>query len=58
MSLLNWGIVALIISLFAGAVGFSGSAKSAATIAKIIFGFFLLLALSLFVLIVLGVSSG
>ena len=49
MDLLMWAIIALVVSLIAGALGFSGVAAGAATIAKIMFGIFLLLALLLFI---------
>ncbi|MBW3625113.1 MAG: DUF1328 domain-containing protein [Armatimonadetes bacterium] len=49
-------IGALIISLIAGALGFTGVARGAATVAKWIFGFFLVIALILFLLFALGIS--
>ncbi|MDQ3812981.1 MAG: DUF1328 domain-containing protein [Armatimonadota bacterium] len=57
MGFLEWAIMALIVSLVAGALGFTGVARGAATIAKVLFGIFLFIALVLFVLIVLGVSA-
>ena len=56
MSLLFWAIVALIVSLIAGGLGFSGVAAGSAMIAKLLFGVFLLIALVLFVLVMLGVG--
>jgi uncharacterized membrane protein YtjA (UPF0391 family) len=56
MDLLGLAILALIISLVAGAMGFGGVAAGAATIAKILFGIFLFLALLLFLLVALGIS--
>lgn len=48
---LMWGaIIALGIAIVAGALGFSGRA---ATIAKVVFGIFLVLAIALFILAVL-----
>jgi uncharacterized membrane protein YtjA (UPF0391 family) len=41
--MLKWAIISLIISLVAGALGFTGVARGAATIAKILFGIFLVL---------------
>lgn len=54
MDLLTWAIVAFVISLIAGAMGFSGVARGAATAARIFFGIFLVIALILLVLAVLG----
>lgn len=56
MDLLGWAIVAFVISLIAGALGFGGVARGAATIAKVLFGIFLVIALILLVLALLGVS--
>jgi uncharacterized membrane protein YtjA (UPF0391 family) len=41
--MLKWAIIFLVISLIAGALGFSGVARGAATIAKVLFGIFLIL---------------
>jgi uncharacterized membrane protein YtjA (UPF0391 family) len=57
MSLLGWAIVALVVSLIAGGLGFSGVAQGAATIAKILFGIFLVIAILLFVFVVLGIGA-
>ena len=56
MDLLWWAIIALVISIIAGALGFGGVATGAATVAKVLFGVFLLLALLLFVLVLLGIG--
>ncbi len=56
MDLLQWAIVAFVISLIAGALGFTGVARGASTVAKWLFGGFLLIALILVILVVLGVS--
>ena len=56
MDLLMWAVIALIVSVVAGALGFSGVAKGAGMIAKVLFGIFLIIALILFVMIVLGVG--
>jgi uncharacterized membrane protein YtjA (UPF0391 family) len=39
--MLKWALIFLVVSLVAGALGFSGVARGAATIAKILFGIFL-----------------
>ena len=54
--MLELAIGALIVSLIAGALGFTGVARGAAAVAKVIFGLFLILALLLFLLIMLGVG--
>jgi uncharacterized membrane protein YtjA (UPF0391 family) len=41
--MLKWAIIFLVISLIAGALGFTGVARGAATIAKVLFGIFLVL---------------
>ena len=56
MDLLFWAIIALVVSLVAGGLGFTGVAAGAGTIAKILFGIFLLIALVLFLLVLLGVG--
>ncbi len=56
MDLLVWAIIALVISLVAGGLGFSGVARGAATIAKILFALFLVIAIILFLLVILGIE--
>ncbi len=58
MDLLFWAIVALVVSLVAGGLGFTGVAAGAATIAKVLFGIFLVIALVLFLLVLLGIGAG
>ena len=50
MSLLRWAVIFLIISLIAGALGWSGISAGAARISKILFALFLALFLILVVL--------
>lgn len=57
MDLLTWAIIALIVSVIAGAMGFTDVARGAATIARILFGIFLVIALILFVLVILGIRT-
>ena len=47
--MLKWAIIFLVISLIAGALGFTGIAAGAARIAKILFGIFF----AIFLLIIL-----
>ncbi|MCG6157530.1 DUF1328 domain-containing protein [Rubinisphaera margarita] len=56
MDLLFWAIIALVVSVIAGALGFTNIAAGAATIAKVLFAIFLVIALILFAMILLGVG--
>lgn len=55
--MLTWALIFLVVSLIAGALGFTGVAAGAATIARVLFGIFLVLALIFFVLVLLGVGA-
>ncbi len=57
MDLLWWAIIAFVIAIIAGALGFTGVARGAATISKILFGIFLVIALIIVVLILLGIGA-
>jgi uncharacterized membrane protein YtjA (UPF0391 family) len=57
MDLLTWAIIAVVVSLIAGGLGFSGVAAGAATIAKVLFGIFLFIAIVLFIFVVLGIGA-
>lgn len=48
-------IGALVISLIAGALGFTGVAQAASAVAKIVFGVFLAIAVVLFLLLAAGI---
>ncbi len=52
MKLLRWALIAFVISLIAGALGFSGIASGARSLAKILFGIFLAIAI---VIVIIGV---
>jgi uncharacterized membrane protein YtjA (UPF0391 family) len=52
--MLKWALIFLVISLIAGALGFSGVARGAATIAKILFGIFLAIFIVLLLLALLA----
>lgn len=54
--MLGFAIGALIVALIAGALGWTGVARGAALIAKVIFGIFLVLAVLFFVLLFLGIA--
>jgi uncharacterized membrane protein YtjA (UPF0391 family) len=53
--MLKWALFFFIVSIIAGALGFSGVAAGAATIAKVLFGIFLVI---FFVLLVLALAAG
>jgi uncharacterized membrane protein YtjA (UPF0391 family) len=55
--ILYWAIIALVVSLVAGALGFSGVAAGAGQIAKILFGIFLVIAVILFCLVIFGIRA-
>jgi uncharacterized membrane protein YtjA (UPF0391 family) len=57
MGLLQWAILALAISLGAGALGFTGVAGALERVTKILFGVFLTLSVVMLVLVVLGVGA-
>lgn len=57
MDLLWWAVIALVISVIAGAMGFTGVAAGAATIARVLFGVFLLIAIIIFALVILGIGA-
>lgn len=53
MQLLNWALIAFVIAVVAAIFGFGGIARGAASIAKFLFGIFLVVALILIVLSIL-----
>ncbi|MEZ0169433.1 DUF1328 domain-containing protein [Microvirga sp. TS319] len=53
--MLKWALIFLVVSLIAGALGFTGVASGAKTIAKILFGLFLLVFI---ILLLLAWSAG
>lgn len=57
MDLLWWAVIALVVSLIAGGLGFSGVSRGAATISKVLFGIFLVIAILLFVFVILGIGA-
>jgi uncharacterized membrane protein YtjA (UPF0391 family) len=56
MDLLQWAIIAFVVAVIAGFFGFTGVARGAASIAKVLFGLFLVGAVIFLVLALLGVS--
>lgn len=53
--MLKWALIFFIIAIIAGAFGFTGIAEGAATIAKILFGIFVVIFL---IFLVLGLVAG
>ncbi|MEC4811734.1 MAG: DUF1328 domain-containing protein [Scytonema sp. PMC 1069.18] len=56
MGLLGWAVLALVVALIAGALGYTRVARGAKTIAYILFGVFLLAAVVLFVMVIFGIA--
>ncbi len=55
MTLLKWAAIAFVISLVAGGLGFTGIASGASSIARILFGLFLVVAI---VIVVIALAVG
>lgn len=55
-TMLKWALIAFVISLIAGALGFTGISEAAARIAKFLFVLFLILAIAV-VIIALAVGQ-
>ena len=55
MDLLGWALIAFVIALIAGAFGFTGVAAGAASVGRVLFGLFLIVAVVFLVLALLGV---
>jgi uncharacterized membrane protein YtjA (UPF0391 family) len=56
MDLLQWALIAFVVSIVAGLFGFTGVASGAASIGRVLFGLFLVVAVIFLVLALLGVS--
>jgi len=54
--MLKWALIFLVISIVAGALGFSGIAQGAATIARVLFGLFLILFILVLIMILTGIN--
>jgi uncharacterized membrane protein YtjA (UPF0391 family) len=54
MDLLWWAVIALIVAIIAGALGFTGVSRGAATISKVLFAIFLIIAVVIFILALAG----
>ncbi len=55
MGLLKWALICLLISLVAGAFGYTGLARGAAQISKVLFFLFLVLFI---VILILAITAG
>ncbi|GJD96923.1 DUF1328 domain-containing protein [Methylobacterium iners] len=55
MTLLKWALICFVISLLAAGLGFTGIASGARSLARILFGLFLLLAI---VIVVVALAIG
>ena len=56
MDLLQWALIAFVVAIVAGLFGFTGVAEGAASIGRVLFGLFLVVAVIFLVLALLGVS--
>lgn len=56
MDLLQWALIAFVVAIVAGMFGFTGVAQGAASVGRLLFGLFLVVALIFLVLALLGVS--
>ena len=56
MNLLWWALISFVVAIVAGALGFRGVESGAATIARVLFGIFLVLALIILVMAIMGVG--
>ena len=56
MGILELAITALVIAIIAGMLGFTGVAAGAATVARWLFGIFLVLAVVFFIMLALGIT--
>jgi len=57
MGILELAIFALVVAVVAGLLGFTGVAAGAATIARWLFGIFLVIAILFFILLALGITA-
>ena len=56
MDLLQWALIAFVVAIVAGLFGFTGVAQGAASIGRVLFCLFLVVAVIFLVLALLGVS--
>lgn len=56
MDLLQWALIAFVATIVAGLFGFTGVAQGAASVGRVLFGLFLVIAAVFLVLALLGIS--
>lgn len=56
MDLLQWALIAFVVAVIAGLFGFTGVAQSEASVGKMLFGLFVVIAVVFLVLALLGIS--
>jgi uncharacterized membrane protein YtjA (UPF0391 family) len=56
MDLLQWALIAFVVAIVAGLFGFTGVAQGAASVGRVLFGLFLVIAVVFLVLALLGIS--
>jgi uncharacterized membrane protein YtjA (UPF0391 family) len=56
MDLLQWALIAFVVAIVAGLFGFTGVASGAASVGKVLFGLFLIVAAVFLVMALLGIS--
>lgn len=54
IAMLKWALIFLVVALVAGALGFTGVARGAATISKVLFGIFLVIFVIMLLLAILA----
>lgn len=57
MKLLKWAAIAFVISIIAGGLGFTGIASGARSIAKVLFGIFLAIAIIIVIIAIFFVKA-
>ncbi|HLO29222.1 MAG TPA: DUF1328 domain-containing protein [Anaerolineales bacterium] len=55
MDLLQWALIAFVVAIIAGLFGFTGVAQGTASVGRLLFGLFLMVAVVFLVLALLGI---
>lgn len=55
MDLLQWALIAFVVAIVSGLFGFTGVAQGAASVGRVLFGLFLVVAAAFLVLALLGI---
>ena len=56
MDLLQWALIAFVVAIIAGLFGFTGGAQDAASVGRVLFGLFLVIAAVFLVFTILGIN--